>query len=160
MGTVRDTHSLVAPPAGPGRDAAARALVETAWRDLVDALAHVEAAAAGDGDHEAILVAIRDGVRWELTRTELERAEMVTLSAREREIARMIAKGYTSKTIAAVLGISAWTVDTYVRRVFAKLDVNTRSSMIARLTRGGVLDDAQTPDWAEAWQQASLPGPQ
>jgi DNA-binding CsgD family transcriptional regulator len=159
VGTVRDTQSPVV-PADPRREAPVRTGVETAWHDLVDELARLESAPAGGSDHEPIFVAVRDGVRWELTRTEIERANVVTLSAREREIARMIAKGYTSKTIAAVLGISAWTVDTYVRRVFAKLDVNTRSSMIARLTRCGVLDDAQTPDWAEAWQRASLSGGQ
>jgi DNA-binding CsgD family transcriptional regulator len=57
-----------------------------------------------------------------------------TLSPREQEIARMVAKGYPNKTIAAVLEISTWTVDTHLRRMFAKLGVNSRAAMVAQLT--------------------------
>jgi DNA-binding CsgD family transcriptional regulator len=45
----------------------------------------------------------------------------------------MVAKGYPNKIIAAVLEISAWTVCTHMRRVFAKLGVSTRAAMVARL---------------------------
>ena len=38
----------------------------------------------------------------------------------------MVAKGYANKTIAAVLEISVNTVNTHLRRVFAKLGVTTR----------------------------------
>lgn len=55
------------------------------------------------------------------------------LSPREEEIARMVAKGYPNKTIAAVLEISPWTVCTHLRRIFAKLDVRSRAAMVARL---------------------------
>ena len=54
-------------------------------------------------------------------------------SEREQEIARMVARGYANKTIAAVLDISTWTVGTYLRRIFAKLGVGTRAAMVARL---------------------------
>ncbi len=57
----------------------------------------------------------------------------VSLSPREQEIARMVAEGYPNKTIAAVLDISSWTVGTHLRRIFAKLGVRTRASMVARL---------------------------
>jgi DNA-binding CsgD family transcriptional regulator len=57
----------------------------------------------------------------------------VLLSPREQEIARMVAKGYPNKTIAAVLDISAWTVGTYIRRIFAKLRVGSRAAMVSRL---------------------------
>jgi DNA-binding CsgD family transcriptional regulator len=56
------------------------------------------------------------------------------LSLREQEIARMVAKGYHNKTIAAVLEISTWTVDTHLRRMYAKLGVNSRTAMVAQLT--------------------------
>jgi DNA-binding CsgD family transcriptional regulator len=65
-----------------------------------------------------------------------------TLSPREHEIARMVAKGYANKTIATVLDISSWTVGTYLRRIFAKLGVSTRAAMVARLLEQGPLDRA------------------
>jgi DNA-binding CsgD family transcriptional regulator len=63
------------------------------------------------------------------------------LSPREREISRMVAKGYPNKTIAAVLEISSWTVGTYLRRIFAKLGVGSRAAMVARLSEEGLLTD-------------------
>jgi DNA-binding CsgD family transcriptional regulator len=61
----------------------------------------------------------------------------VILSPREVEIARMVAKGYPNKTIAAVLDISPWTVCTYLRRIFAKFGVGSRAAMVARLLEEG-----------------------
>jgi DNA-binding NarL/FixJ family response regulator len=51
----------------------------------------------------------------------------------------MVAKGYPNKTIAAVLDISSWTVCTYLRRLFAKLNVCSRAAMVARLIEEGLL---------------------
>jgi len=56
-----------------------------------------------------------------------------TLSPREQEIARMVAKGFPNKMIARVLDISTWTVGTYLRRIFAKLGVTSRAAMVAAL---------------------------
>jgi DNA-binding CsgD family transcriptional regulator len=67
------------------------------------------------------------------------------LSPREREIARMVADGYPNKTIAAVLGISSWTVSTYLRRVFAKLDVRSRAAMVARVVEEGLVEPPEPP---------------
>jgi DNA-binding CsgD family transcriptional regulator len=61
----------------------------------------------------------------------------VVLSPREREIARMVAKGYPNQTIAAVLDISSWTVCTHLRRMFAKPGVTTRSAMVASMAEAG-----------------------
>lgn len=55
------------------------------------------------------------------------------LSPRETEVARMVAQGYPNKTIAAVLDISSFTVSSYLRRIFAKLNVNSRAAMVARV---------------------------
>jgi DNA-binding CsgD family transcriptional regulator len=65
----------------------------------------------------------------------------VALSPREQEIARMVAKGYPNKTIAAVLEISSWTVSTHLRRVFAKLGVRTRAAMVARVLGEHLIPD-------------------
>jgi DNA-binding CsgD family transcriptional regulator len=62
-----------------------------------------------------------DGVRFLLVRVNPgpKRASII-LSPREQEIVRMVAKGYPTKVIAAVLEISSWTVSTHLRRIFAK----------------------------------------
>ncbi len=62
--------------------------------------------------------------------------ETLSLSPREQEIARMVMKGYPNKTIAAVLDISVWTVGTHLRRIFSKLGVGNRASMVAQLLDG------------------------
>jgi DNA-binding CsgD family transcriptional regulator len=55
------------------------------------------------------------------------------LSPRESQIAALIADGATNRLIASVLDISLWTVSTHIRRIFAKLGVNSRAEMVARL---------------------------
>ena len=74
-----------------------------------------------------------NGYRIILMRGSYAGESTTTLSPREQEIARMIAKGYPNKTIAAVLEISTWTVGTHLRRMFAKLGVNSRAAMVAQL---------------------------
>jgi|SRR5581483_11458077 len=83
-------------------------------------------------DHEV------DGMRCLVLR-QREPSLTITLSPREQEIARMVAGGYTNKTIAAVLEISMWTVCTHLRRIFAKLGVSTRAAMVARLSEAGLI---------------------
>jgi ATP/maltotriose-dependent transcriptional regulator MalT len=70
-----------------------------------------------------------DGYRYVLTR--VPRCT-VALSHREWEIIRLIAQGMPNKQIALVLDISQFTVATHLRRIFAKLNVNSRAEMIAR----------------------------
>ena len=72
------------------------------------------------------------GVRCLLIIEGLEDDRPPPLSPREQEIVRMVSRGYPNKTIAAVLDISAWTVATHLRRIFAKLGVRTRAAMVAR----------------------------
>jgi DNA-binding CsgD family transcriptional regulator len=55
------------------------------------------------------------------------------LSPREQEIVRLVAEGLPNKCISAVLEISSWTVATHLRRIFAKLGVNSRAAMVAKL---------------------------
>lgn len=54
------------------------------------------------------------------------------LSPRERTVLDLLAKGYLYKEIADSLGLSPMTIDTYVRRVYEKLQVNSRSQAIAK----------------------------
>ena len=93
-----------------------------------------------NGELQSLLFSAEvDGVRCTLERAQRDPTEEVWLSPRESEIARMIAKGYPNKTIAAVLEISVWTVSTHLRRIFAKLRVNSRAAMVAQMSKGGML---------------------
>lgn len=56
----------------------------------------------------------------------------IGLSARQVEIIRMVASGLVNKQIADVLAISEWTVSTHLRRIFARLGVDTRAAMVSR----------------------------
>jgi two-component system, NarL family, nitrate/nitrite response regulator NarL len=80
-----------------------------------------------------------DGVRCRLVR-EQPTPTPITLSPREREIARMISRGLPNKSIAQALEISVWTVGTYLRRIFSKLGVTSRAAMVAKVMEGGILD--------------------
>jgi two-component system, NarL family, nitrate/nitrite response regulator NarL len=146
------------PPLRPRADeVTARTRNDTAVRQLVRELSVAVSASAAlpiaAGEEQVVLTVVIDGVRYTLTRSALEVEVHAELSAREFEIARMVAHGYTNKTIAAVLEISCWTVDTYLRRIFTKLGVRSRSMMVTRLTRAGILDARDgTPEWSAAWQ--------
>ncbi len=76
--------------------------------------------------------AIARKVVQSFAKTEVERPDLQTLSARERAVLDLLAKGYLYKEIAESLGLSLNTVDTYVRRVYEKLHVNSRSQAIAK----------------------------
>ena len=54
------------------------------------------------------------------------------LTARELQIVQLIAQGYVNKQVAHQLQISEWTVSTHLRRVFAKLGVDSRAAMVYR----------------------------
>jgi DNA-binding CsgD family transcriptional regulator len=74
-----------------------------------------------------------DGIRYLMVRMPLHNSALISLSPREQEISRMVARGYPNKTIAGILNISCWTVCAHIRRIFAKLGVASRAAMVARL---------------------------
>jgi len=63
----------------------------------------------------------------------------MALSAREREVLQLVSKGFTTDEAAAALGISGTTVLTFVRRIYAKLQVSTRAEAIAVAHQRGLL---------------------
>lgn len=54
------------------------------------------------------------------------------LSAREKEVLDLLAKGYLIKEIADQLGLSFDTVRTYIRRIYEKMHVHSRSQAVAK----------------------------
>jgi len=79
-----------------------------------------------------------DGARYLLVRAE-PRVQARRLSPRESQIATLVAEGWPTKAIARHLGISFWTVGTYLRRVYTRFGVRSRAAMIARLLDEGLL---------------------
>ncbi|WP_422627613.1 helix-turn-helix domain-containing protein [Rhodococcus sp. (in: high G+C Gram-positive bacteria)] len=51
------------------------------------------------------------------------------MTARERHIAELASAGYSSRDIAAMLGISPRTVDNHLQRVYDKLHVRSRREL-------------------------------
>jgi DNA-binding NarL/FixJ family response regulator len=57
------------------------------------------------------------------------------LSPREQEVLDCLARGFLYKEIAEKLGISYETVHTYIRRIYEKLQVRTRTEAVAKFLR-------------------------
>jgi DNA-binding NarL/FixJ family response regulator len=66
----------------------------------------------------------------------------VAPSAREAELLRMVARGYTLDVVARAMGVSRHTVRTFVRRVYAKLQVTTQAEAVSAAARKGWIDVA------------------
>jgi DNA-binding NarL/FixJ family response regulator len=62
-------------------------------------------------------------------------ADHVALSPREREVVEALARGEAYKQIADRLGITIPTVRTYIRRIYEKLHVHTRTEAVAKYLR-------------------------
>ncbi|MEY5026411.1 MAG: hypothetical protein RLZZ244_1939 [Verrucomicrobiota bacterium] len=60
------------------------------------------------------------------------------LTQREKEILQGLVSGFTAKELAERLELSVHTVDTHVRRIYAKLEVNNRSGAVAKALREGL----------------------
>ena len=67
----------------------------------------------------------------------------VALSAREREVVRLVVEGASNDEIGARLGISARTVESHLRRLFERLGVASRTELAARALREGWLEDVR-----------------
>jgi len=59
-------------------------------------------------------------------------AGSVELSPREQEVLELLARGYLYKEITTSLNVSMGTVNTYIRRIYEKLHVRSRSEAIAK----------------------------
>ncbi|MBI2924402.1 MAG: response regulator transcription factor [Verrucomicrobia bacterium] len=66
---------------------------------------------------------------------EVSRTETESLSPREQEVLEYLAKGYLYKEIADQLAVSFETVHTYIRRIYEKLHVRSRTEAVAKYLR-------------------------
>jgi len=67
-------------------------------------------------------------------RRDSQPSEAEDLSPREREVLELLARGYLYKEISESLHISGPTVNTYIRRIYEKLHVRSRSQAVAKYT--------------------------
>ena len=63
---------------------------------------------------------------------ELSPREMENLSPREQEVLNLLARGFLYKEIAESLSLSVPTVNTYIRRIYEKLQVRSRGQAVAK----------------------------
>jgi DNA-binding NarL/FixJ family response regulator len=61
------------------------------------------------------------------------------LTAREREVVELVARGHTSREIAATLGLSVKTVEHYRQQVMEKLGLETRAELVSYALGAGLL---------------------
>jgi DNA-binding NarL/FixJ family response regulator len=62
------------------------------------------------------------------------------LSSREQQVLEYITKGFTSDEIAGLMDVSRHTVLTFVRRIYKKLEVNSKAEAIYEARNQGLLD--------------------
>lgn len=66
------------------------------------------------------------------------RNELEALSLREQAVLELLTQGFLYKEISERLGVSVPTVNTYIRRIYEKLQVRSRSEAIAKYFRQAV----------------------
>lgn len=122
---------LRAPSSAPAPEAPRALLPRELWLDgrryLLVPLDGIEPSNAAPATRSAPPAPPPEDVREEPARDELRQ-----LSEREVTIVRLVAQGNVNKQIASELRISEHTVATHLRRIFAKLGVETRAAMVSR----------------------------
>lgn len=68
----------------------------------------------------------------------VRRPSATTLSAREQEIARLVAHGFVSKQIAQRLGLSVRTVENHRARIMTRLELNNVADLVRWCVRNGL----------------------
>ena len=61
------------------------------------------------------------------------------LSARERQVLKLVVEGRTSKQIAGIVGVKPGTIDTYRSRIRAKLGINDVANLVRLAIRHGLI---------------------
>ena len=67
------------------------------------------------------------------------------LSPREREVLELLARGYLYKEIMETLLVSRGTVNTYIRRIYEKLHVRSRSQAVAKFSHFSIGESGHRP---------------
>lgn len=133
-------------------------LVITVFGDEAHVLASIEAGATGyllkdslPDEFAQVIKSLRDGgspinpiiARQLLNRLRPKPCEPFApnreLSARERETLSLVAKGFSFAEVAALLQLSPHTVTTYVKKIYQKLAVHSRTEAIYEASKLGLI---------------------
>ncbi|EYT83790.1 LuxR family transcriptional regulator [Streptomyces sp. Tu 6176] len=150
-------------PGGPGvdaireltrRGARAKVLVLTTYDTDSDTLPAIEAGATGyllkDAPRDDLLAAVRAAAEGRSVLSPAVASRLVSavrapaagsepLSAREREVLVLVARGTSNREIARELFISEATVKTHLTHLYAKLGVKDRAAAVAAAYDRGIL---------------------
>ncbi|MDT0467483.1 response regulator transcription factor [Streptomyces gibsoniae] len=134
------------------RGARAKILVLTTYDTDSDTLPAIEAGATGyllkDAPRDELFTAVRAAADGRTVLSPAVASRLVSavrapgnepLSAREREVLALVAKGTSNREIARVLFISEATVKTHLSHLYAKLGVKDRAAAVAVAYDRGIL---------------------
>jgi DNA-binding NarL/FixJ family response regulator len=82
---------------------------------------------------------IPDVLRRVAESTPLSKTALVPLTSREMQILRGIAKGHTTKRMAADLGLAAPSIETHLHNIFRKLSATNRGEAVSTALKVGLL---------------------
>ncbi|MET9087402.1 response regulator transcription factor [Streptomyces sp. NPDC004237] len=133
----------------------AKVLVLTTYDTDSDTLPAIEAGATGyllkDAPREELFTAVRAAAQGRTVLSPAVASRLVSavrtpgapgnepLSAREREVLALVARGTSNREIARELFISEATVKTHLTHLYAKLGVNDRAAAVATAYQRGIL---------------------
>jgi RNA polymerase sigma factor (sigma-70 family) len=104
-------------------------LKRTATKELLEAIQEVQRGGSPMTTH------IARKVVQSFQRSAASEAATETLSEREQQVLDLLSQGLIYKEIAEKLGISYETVHTYIRRIYEKLQVRTRTEAVAKFLK-------------------------
>ncbi|MGX6508633.1 response regulator [Rhodococcus sp. SJ-2] len=133
--------------------ARSRVLVLTTYDSDSDTIPAIEAGATGyllkDAPRDELFAAVRAAAEGRTVLSPVVASRLMSrvrgagaprsLSAREREVLVLVAKGTSNREIARVLFVSEATVKTHLIHIFGKLDVSDRAAAVAAAYERGIL---------------------
>jgi two-component system NarL family response regulator len=130
-------------------DENARIIVLTTFDGDEDIYRAIQAGSKGyllkDAPREALMDCIRrvhggeTCIPFHLAAKLAQRVSGESLSQREIDVLKLMAKGKSNKEIGSALFISEGTVKSHVKGIFAKMDVISRTEAVANATRRGLI---------------------
>jgi DNA-binding NarL/FixJ family response regulator len=152
-------------------------MVVTVFGDEAHVLASIEAGATGyllkDASADLFLASIRELVaggspispviargllRRFMPNPMVPQSMETNLSDREREILKLVAKGFNFGEIGKLVGISPHTVTSHVKKIYRKLAVHSRGEAVYEAQKMGLLDSWPAVHVSQLGQSGPKPG--